>query len=139
MFGKYEYFNGNLKELLHNEIFVFGSNLSGIHGSGAAKLARDKFGAIWGQGVGFTGDCYAIPTKDHNIKTLPLEEIRKYVNLFKAQADLSTNKVFIVTQIGCGLAGYTPAQIAPMFKDSPLNCIFDEAWKEYLEDEDSTL
>lgn len=135
MFGKYEYFNGEFSELLPNEIFVFGSNLGGIHGSGAAKVARYKFGAVWGQGIGFTGNCYAIPTKDHQIKTLPLLTIKKYVNLFKAQAALAVNKKFIVTQIGCGLAGYAAGDIAPMFIDSPENCIFDEAWKEYLEPE----
>jgi len=133
MFGKYEYFNGTCSNILNDEIFVFGSNLGGVHGSGAAKMALDKFGAVWGHGIGFTGRCYAIPTKDHRIKTLPLQTIKKYVNLFKAQADLTVNKQFLVTQIGCGLAGYAPADIAPMFRDSPVNCIFDKVWKEYLE------
>lgn len=125
------YFVGEINTLRPEEIFVFGSNEAGIHGSGAAKLARDKFHAVLGEGDGFTGWCYGIPTKDRNIETLPLTKIQFYVNNFINTA-MDSSYTFLVTQIGCGLAGYTPANIAPLFKDAPSNCIFDIAWKDYL-------
>lgn len=130
---KYKYFSGDIKKLQSNEIFVFGSNEAGIHGSGAAKTARDLFGAVLGQGIGFTGQCYGIPTKDKNIQTLPLNKIQFYVNNFLHQAYAEEDTIFIVTQIGCGLAGYEAKDIAPMFNTAPRNCMFDVAWHEYLE------
>ena len=99
------------------EIFVFGSNLAGRHGKGAALFARQKHGAIYGQGVGLQGSSYGIPTKDASIKTLPLSDINKYVKDFIAFADKNNNLQFMVTPIGCGLAGYTQEQIAPMFSE----------------------
>lgn len=106
-----------------NEIFVFGSNEAGIHGAGAAKFAVKHHGAKYGQGVGLQGNSYAIPTKDHNIQTLPLDRIKEYVDKFISFAGICPNMVFRVTAIGCGLAGYTPEQIAPMFAHAPVNCI----------------
>ncbi len=127
------YTNERIKNLLKNEIFVFGSNLSGIHGGGAARTAMDNFQAEYGVGVGFTGLCYAIPTKDENIQTLTLEEIAPFVRAFKAAANMFRDNTFIVTKIGCGLAGYTDAYIAPMFKGSPINCTFHKDWRQYIE------
>lgn len=106
-----------------SEIFVFGSNEAGIHGAGAAKFAVQKHGAKYGQGVGPQGYSYAIPTKDRNIQTLPLDKIKEYVDEFIFYAGKHPLKVFYVTAIGCGLAGYTPEQIAPMFAHAPTNCI----------------
>lgn len=103
-------------------VFVFGSNLAGRHGKGAALHAKVACGAIQGQGVGLQGDSWAIPTKDHHLRVLPLEEIAGYVAAFLAQAAvLYPDRQFTVTPIGCGLAGYTPEQIAPMFRNSPPN------------------
>lgn len=133
MFDKYSYFGSEIKQLYPDEIFVFGSNLAGVHGSGAARTAMDKFGAVFGKGVGITGDCYAIPTKDKNINTLPLEEIKKYVDEFKEHAVRVPRTIFLVTKIGCGLAGYTDEEIAPMFVGAPKNCWFDLTWRKYLE------
>lgn len=104
-----------------SKIFVFGSNLAGRHGKGAALYARQKHGAIYGQGIGLQGNSYAIPTKDHRIKTLPLLEIEKHVNQFLQFAANNPQLQFYVTAIGCKLAGYKPAQIAPMFKNHPIN------------------
>lgn len=104
-----------IERLLPNEIFVFGSNQAGAHGAGAALVARRKFGALDGVGRGITGRCYAIPTKDRRIRTLPLYEISEFVSDFLAHAAANPNQSFLVTQIGCGLAGYNPAQIAPLF------------------------
>ena len=101
--------------LLPNEIFTFGSNESGIHGAGAARMAHKRFGAVWGTGVGPTGQCYAIPTKDARIDPLPLATIEGYVTKFLAYAQSHPNQTFLVTAIGCGLAGYSPQDIAPMF------------------------
>lgn len=99
-----------------NEIFVFGSNLAGIHGAGAARLAMDRFGAVFGKGIGLFGKTYALPTKDRHIETLPLEEIQKMVDYFIDYASVHVSLVFLVTKVGCGLAGYTEEQIAPLFK-----------------------
>lgn len=110
-------------------IFVFGSNLAGRHGKGAALFARQKHGAIYGQGVGPQGNSYAIPTKGFKIKTLPLAEIQGYVTDFIHYAKASPELQFEVTWIGCGLAGYTDSQIAPMFADAPVNCILPEGWR----------
>ena len=101
------------------DIFVFGSNLAGRHGKGAALWARQHRGAIYGQGQGRQGDSYAIPTKDECLRTLPLSMIRYHVEVFKTYADQYPDLAFELTPIGCGLAGYTPADIAPMF-DNPL-------------------
>lgn len=98
------------------EIFVFGSNLAGKHGSGAALDARILFGAVQGVGEGLTGRCYALPTKDHHISILALHEIGVYVKKLRQFVDESYDeKLFLITAVGCGLAGHTPKQIAPLF------------------------
>lgn len=113
-------------------IFVFGSNEVGIHGAGAARVAVMQKGAIMGQGIGRMGQSFGIPTKDENILTLPTREVANYIAMFIRYAKANPTLVFQVTQIGCGLAGFTPAQIAPLFKSAPENCYFDHAWKPYL-------
>jgi hypothetical protein len=113
------------------EIFVFGSNLAGRHGKGAALHARQKYGAVYGVGVGRTGSAYAIPTKDHSIQTLPLESILPYVESFLHYANEHSELTFLVTRVGCGLAGYKDSDIAPMFYGAPSNCKLPEEWKEY--------
>lgn len=105
-----------IEKLKPNEVFVFGSNEAGIHGAGAASLALICFGAKMGEGIGHYGQSYAIPTKDDRIKTLNLGKIKKYINDFIDYAKRRKELNFLVTEIGCGLAGYTPVQIAPMFK-----------------------
>lgn len=109
-------------------IFVFGSNLAGRHGKGAALFAREYHGAEYGVGAGRTGNSYAIPTKDYNIKTLPLELIKGYVDDFIEYAKANPDLKFAVTRIGCGYAGYTDHQISPMFERVPDNCILPEEW-----------
>ena len=112
--------------------FTFGSNLRGIHGAGAARYAALHHGAKYGVGVGFTGNSYAIPTKDEHIQTMPIKDIIPYVQKFILDANIHKDKTFKVTCIGCGLAGYSHADMAPLFKNSPDNCLFDEKWREYL-------
>lgn len=114
------------------EIFVFGSNLAGRHGKGAAKAALIFHGAIYGQGIGLQGQSYAIPTKDSKLIPLPLNTIYRYILDFLEFARQHPEMKFNVTRIGCGLAGYKDEQIAPMFQHSPANCILDRRWIETI-------
>lgn len=113
-------------------VFVFGSNEAGIHGAGAARVALIQKGAIIGQGIGRMGQSFGIPTKDEDLLSLPTKDIANYVAMFIRYARANPSVEFQVTQIGCGLAGFTPVQIAPLFKNAPENCYFDTAWKFYL-------
>ncbi len=113
-----------------NAIFVFGSNTLGRHGKGAAKTARDHYGAIQGEGEGPMGRSYAIPTKLKPYdKGLPLDEIQVGVYYFLNYAAIQTELLFVVTRIGCGEAGYFDADIAPMFKNAPSNCYLPPGWR----------
>ena len=100
----------NIQSLEANEVFVFGSNLEGMHGGGAARVAREKFGAVMGQGIGVQGQCYAIPTMQGGVDT-----IRPYVDDFIQYALMHPDKTFLVTRIGCGIAGFKDSEIAPLF------------------------
>lgn len=111
------------------EIFVFGSNLAGRHGKGAALFAQQNHGAIYGQGIGIQGSSYAIPTKGHRMQVLELKLIQSYVRQFVGYAKNNPALTFNVTRIGCGLAGYTDDQISPMFKDAPINCNLPQGWR----------
>lgn len=102
----------NVDRLGDNEIFVFGSNLRGMHGGGAARVAFDEFGAEWGVGVGRTGQTYAIPTMHGGV-----EEIRPYVDEFVKYATENPNLRFLVTRIGCGIAGFSDEEMAPLFEN----------------------
>jgi hypothetical protein len=113
-------------------IFVFGSNLAGRHGAGAAKFAVKNHGAVYGQGWGLQGNSFAIPTKDAKIKTLPLFYIRIYVDEFKIFAEEHPELTFQLTPIGCGLAGYTYEDIGPMFKNSPSNIVIPKEFEPYV-------
>jgi hypothetical protein len=102
--------SNSISRLAPNEIFVFGSNLAGLHGGGAARTAHQKFGAVWGQGVGLHGQTYAIPTMQGGVET-----IKPYVDEFLAFAKAHPELKFLVTEIGCGIADFTVAEIAPLF------------------------
>ncbi len=104
----------NITELDNNQIFVFGSNESGRHGKGAAKTAL-QWGAIYGNPEGLQGRTYAIPSKDKSIKTLAIDQIQSYVDTFIGFAKQHPELIFLVTEIGCGLAGLKPKQVAPLF------------------------
>ena len=111
---------------------MFGSNLAGRHGKGAALEAKRKHGAVYGQGVGLQGSSYAIPTKDAQLKTLPLEKIKSYVEQFLQFAKDNPQHVFMVTPIGCGLAGYKPLDIAWMFRGASENVRLPGEFRELL-------
>lgn len=104
-----------IKKLDTNEVFVFGSNLEGLHAGGVARIAMSHFGAVWGQGVGLQGQSYAIPTMQGGV-----EAIKPYVDEFLlfTQKHENLNKKFLVTRIGCGIAGFRDEEIAPLFEQA---------------------
>lgn len=108
-----EYTPERISELKENEIFVFGSNLAGAHGGGAARFAYERFGAVWGEGVGLHGQTYAIPTMQGGVDT-----IKPYVDAFIRFAKEHNRLTFLVTRIGCGIAGFRDEEIAPLFADA---------------------
>ena len=114
-----------ITELQPGEIFVFGSNLQGMHGGGAARVAYRNFGAIMGQGVGLQGQSYAIPTMQGGVET-----IRPYVDEFISFAKEHPELTFLVTRIGCGIAGFTEEEIAPLFAEAQGvdNIVLPEGW-----------
>lgn len=101
----------HIESLASNEIFVFGSNLAGVHGGGAARVAYKKFGAVWGQGVGLQGQSYGIPTMHGGVA-----RIQPYVDEFIIFAEDHPELNFLVTRIGCGIAGFKDSEIAPLFE-----------------------
>lgn len=117
--------NPRITKLEKNEIFVFGSNLAGQHAGGAARFAADKFGAVWGQGVGLQGQSYAIPTMQGGVET-----IKPYIDEFVKFAKEHTEYDFLVTRIGCGIAGFTDEEIAPLFEGCKAleNVALSEEW-----------
>ena len=118
-----------ITKLAADEVFVFGSNLAGMHGGGAARMAYEQFGAEWGVGVGPTGQCYAIPTMQGGVDT-----IRPYVDEFVTYAKQHPAKRFLVTRIGCGIAGFTDEEIAPLFCEalSIPNIALPQLWHSIL-------
>ena len=102
-----------INDLNEIEIFVFGSNLQGSHGGGAAAIAAKKFGAIWGQGVGLQGQSYGIPTMHGGISA-----IKPYVDEFIEFAKNNPQLNFLVTRIGCGIAGFSEEEMAPLFENA---------------------
>ena len=114
------------------DIFVFGSNLAGRHGKGAALHAKRFYGAQYGVGEGLTGCAYAIPTKGHFLEILPLESITASINRFSEFAWNNPSMRFLLTPVGCGLAGYTVDQIKPLFDAAnlPANVDFLDSWSQ---------
>ncbi|MDI2097544.1 A1S_2505 family phage non-structural protein [Ruicaihuangia caeni] len=115
-----------IESLRDDEIFVFGSNAHGMHAGGAARFAHERFGAVWGEGHGLHGQSYAIDTMSG------LEELCVEVAGFLEFAKRHPHLRFLVTEIGCGIAGYTPEQIAPFFADAPENVVLPPSFKALL-------
>lgn len=121
--------------LTPNGVFVFGSNLAGRHGKGASQTALKQFGAIYGQGNGLQGRSYALPTMSANapprpaiVRPLPLAEIARHADVFKAFAAEHQELFFFLTRVGCGSAGFTDRQIAPLFLNAPANVLRPPEW-----------
>lgn len=117
-------------DLHENQIFVFGSNREGRHGTGAAKLAFNHFGAKYGQASGLQGQSYAIVTKElrPSAPSVTLEEVKRGVDTFLEFAKANPDKEFLVTRLGCGLAGFKDREIAELFADAPKNCSLPNKW-----------
>lgn len=118
----------NVTDLADNEIFVFGSNTAGRHGRGAALLAYREFGAEYGVGAGRTGQCYAFPTLDDNLCQLPHDALARESQWFYKAACRNEDKIFLVTKVGCGLAGFSEDYMKQFFKNMPPNVIKPEGW-----------
>ena len=126
-----EFTSDFITELKPNEIFVFGSNIGGFHGGGAARVAHKRFGAEWGVGEGITGQCYALPTMEGGV-----DYIAGKVYAFIACAKQHPELKFLVTKVACGIAGFRIEEIAPLFADaiSMENVILPKAFVEVIED-----
>ncbi len=111
-------------ELAPGEVFVFGSNAGGLHGGGAARVAYERFGAVWGEGHGLHGASYAIDTMS-GLDVLA-EEAATFLEFASAHPELT----FLLTPVGCGIAGFTPEQVAPFFCDAPANVVIPKSFAE---------
>ncbi|WP_414039327.1 SLOG family protein [Acidithiobacillus sp. M4-SHS-6] len=116
----------------HNCVFVFGSNLKGIHGAGAARFAVEFMGARRHHGSGWYGNSYALPTKRTPYEILSIVDIEEHIENFFRVAENNPDTLFQVTRVGCGLAGYNDADMAPLFREAPMNCILPGNWMEHL-------
>lgn len=125
-----EYTPEFITELKTNEIFVFGSNIRGMHGGGSARIANKKFGAEWGVGEGLTGQCYALPTMEGGVDYIA-EKVRRFLECAKTHPEMK----FYVTKIACGIAGFAVAEIGPLFSDAIMleNVILPKEFVEEIE------
>lgn len=130
----YNYHNETMiTQLLENQVFVFGSNLAGLHRGGAAKVAKDHFGALQGVGRGWSGQSFAIPTLNEHFQPMPLSQIAHYIDDFKIYTKNHPQQTYFITSIGCGGAGYQPQDIAPLFAGISDNVILPIRFRDYLE------
>jgi len=113
--------NNMITSLKDNQIFVFGSNLNGFHGGGAAKQAYEQFGAEWGVSEGITGNCYSFPTLDKEMKRVGLEDLELSKRKLYNTANSMPEKEFLLTPVGTGIAGFSLDVIKELFKDCPFN------------------
>lgn len=120
---------GEITVLEPNEVFVFGSNAAGAHAGGAAHYAEEHFGAVWGQGHGLQGQSYAIDTMSG------LDVMAQEITAFLEFAYVHPELRFLVTEIGCGIAGYDPKDVAPLFHGAPSNVILPERFQDVLSSE----
>jgi len=121
--------NGHQHVLGDPRIFVFGSNVAGLHGGGAAWYAKNKLGAEWGVGEGLTGQTYALPTCYYPGEPVTYEELMVYVQNFIEFATAHLDLTFFVSAVGCGIAGFSESEVAPLFKDAPGNCDLPPDWR----------
>lgn len=117
-----------ITKLKDNQVFVFGSNLAGNHAAGAAKQAKEDFGAEDGIGVGLTGQCYAFPTLNKDMRKRHLEDLNTSRDRLYATCRALPEKEFLLTKVGCGIAGYTESEIVSLFSTPPMNLVLPEDW-----------
>lgn len=118
----------NITELEPNEIFIFGSNLAGEHAGGAAKIAHEKFGAEWGIGEGLSGQTYAYPTLERDYHKRGVRGLEAARDRLAATARALPEKTFLLTKVGCGIAGYDEDEIKALFSDMPSNIVKPLGW-----------
>jgi len=118
-----------ITQLKPNEIFVFGSNQRGAHAGGAARLAKEKFGAREGVGEGLTGQSYAFPTLTANFEKVSRASLEASRDRLFNTARRNPDKTFLLTKIGCGIAGFTEDEIRPLFKNAPANVTLPDEWR----------
>ena len=116
---------GLIEELDDGGAFVFGNNGAGAHMGGTVAMAVAKFGGIYGQAVGLQGQSYALNTTDGCEVTA--EQVARFIEFAREYLELT----FYVTEIGCGIAGYSPEEVAPLFKDAPKNVVLPEAFSKF--------
>lgn len=130
----YQYHDESIvKSLPENTVFVFGSNMAGHHAGGAARTAQERFGALNGVGRGWSGQSFAIPTMNEHLQQMPLSQIQHYIDDFKIYTKNHPKNIYFLTSIGCGIAGYTVEEIAPMFKGISHNVIFPQSFRPFVE------
>ncbi len=117
-----------IKGLKDNQVFIFGSNLAGRHAGGAARQAHEDFRAEWGVGEGLTGKCYAFPTLDENHQKRSDEDLKESVKKLWLTVVANHDKEFLLTKVGCGIAGYSENYMRDLFKGFPKNLIKPENW-----------
>lgn len=118
-----------ISSLTEKQIFVFGSNLAGSHGGGAARQAREQFGAEDGVGEGLTGQCYAFPTLDKELKQVPRFLLLLKVYLLYKCCEDNPDKEFLLTKVGTGIAGYKEEDMKGLFTNPPKNLVLPDNWK----------
>lgn len=118
-----------ITSLADSQIFVFGSNEAGRHGAGAARQAAEEFGAAYGVGEGLTGRCYAFPTLDRRFQKRSLAELKRSRDLLYTTCRACPSLEFLLTKVGCGLAGFSEATIWALFLDAPSNLTLPEDWR----------
>lgn len=123
-----------MKQNKQNTVFVFGSNLAGRHGLGAAKYAKDYHGAEYGVGRGRTGNAYALPTKDNKLRSLDWSEVDEEIRIFLKYAETHADELFLLTPVGCGLAGNDISNLINSLKKYgiPRNIVLTFSWLEYI-------
>ncbi|APX62400.1 A1S_2505 family phage non-structural protein [Acinetobacter schindleri] len=130
----YQYHDESIvKSLPENTVFVFGSNMAGLHAGGAARTALEHFGAVEGVGRGWSGQSYAIPTMNEHLQQMPLSQIQHYIDDFKIYTKNHPKNNYFLTSVGCGIAGYKVEEIAPMFKGISHNVIFPQSFRPFVE------
>lgn len=117
-----------ISALKFNEVFVFGSNRAGLHAGGAARTAREKFGAREGVGEGLTGQCYAFPTLTENFEKVSPASLQASRDRLFETARLHPDKTFLLTKVGCGIAGFSEDEIRPLFANAPSNIVLPDDW-----------
>lgn len=118
-----------IDSLKDNEVFVFGSNMLGHHAGGAAKQAHKQFGAEWGIAEGLTGQCYAFPTLEREMTKRGIPALERSRDRLFATARALPEKTFLLTKVGCGIAGYSEEKIKPLFNNAPSNVVLPEDWR----------